>query len=189
MEEQEATPSKCGKPLKPLIPSRPGNGTVAKRNKLGYGNNAKDDTMGNPQPSPKAPSAMDAVQRLNVGGQRRKLMHKIESGPTENVASKRNRVWLYHRYEESFEGFQQWNRMARWPTPTKHLSYLHIVVHSKSANLNHFCGASLKLRKIGCRRTSMGGLVKWNSRFPNPIPSLNDSLGIFLLWENRQGRS
>jgi hypothetical protein len=41
---------------------------VAKRKELGYGKKANDITMGNPQPSPKAPSAMDAVQRLNVGG-------------------------------------------------------------------------------------------------------------------------
>jgi hypothetical protein len=55
----EATPSNCGNPLKPLIPSISGNGYVAKRNELGYGKNSKDDTlanvkMGNPQPSPKA---------------------------------------------------------------------------------------------------------------------------------------
>ena len=55
---------------------------MAKNNKLGYSNKVKDITMGNPQPSPKA-IAMDAVQRLNVGGRQRKLMHKIKSVPLE----------------------------------------------------------------------------------------------------------
>jgi hypothetical protein len=83
MGEQEATPSNCGKPLKPLIPNQPGNGLAAKRNKLGYGKKSKDITMGNPQPSPKAQSAMDAVQRLNVGGPQQMLRHKIKSVPME----------------------------------------------------------------------------------------------------------
>jgi hypothetical protein len=39
--------------------------------------------MGNPQPSPKALCAMDAVQRLNVGGLWYKLEHKIKSTPME----------------------------------------------------------------------------------------------------------
>lgn len=38
-------------------------------NDLGYGNNARDVTMDDPQPSPTAPpGVMDAVQRLNGGG-------------------------------------------------------------------------------------------------------------------------
>jgi hypothetical protein len=46
---------------------------------------------------------MDAVQRLNVGGQRRKPMHKIKSGPVENTASKRKSQMLYPNAMESFE--------------------------------------------------------------------------------------
>lgn len=38
-------------------------------NDLGYGKNVKDVTMDNPQPSPKVVSTMDAVQRLDVGGE------------------------------------------------------------------------------------------------------------------------
>jgi hypothetical protein len=99
---QEATPSNCGKSLKLLILTCPGNRAAAKNNKLGHSKKSKDVTMGNPQPSPKA-QAMDAVQRLNVGGQKRKLMHKIKSGPVENTAPKRNSQMLYPNAKESFE--------------------------------------------------------------------------------------
>ncbi len=50
--EQEATPSNCGKPLKPLIPTLARKSQAAKTNTLGYGNKSKDGSMGNPQPSP-----------------------------------------------------------------------------------------------------------------------------------------
>ena len=49
-------------------------GACGRGNDLGYGKNASDATMDNPQPSPEASSppggakGMDAVQRLNGGG-------------------------------------------------------------------------------------------------------------------------
>jgi hypothetical protein len=123
MEEQEATPSNCGKPLKRLLPSQPGNGLVAKRKKLGYGKKVNDDTMGNPQPSPKAPSAMDAVQRLNVGGRRK--THKIESGPTE--------TWLQRGFESgcipvSRRALRDLSNEIGWPAGLLQLSILVVFV-------------------------------------------------------------
>jgi hypothetical protein len=107
---------------------------VAKNNKLGYGKNAKDSEiseMGNPQPSPKAPSAMDAVQRLNVGGPCLRVGHKIESGPTENVASRRNLQQLYPAEEESLEEYHSYDTgYACSRTPTKHLSLRILVIQS-----------------------------------------------------------
>jgi hypothetical protein len=53
----EATPSNCGKSLKLLILTCPGNRAAAENNKLRDSKKSKDFAkarMGNPQPSPKA---------------------------------------------------------------------------------------------------------------------------------------
>jgi hypothetical protein len=103
---------------------------VAKNNKLGYGKNAKDSEkseMGNPQPSPKAPSAMDAVQRLNVGGPCLRVGHKIESGPTENVASRRNLQQLYPAEEESLEEYHIHD--TGWPAGLFQLIWLSYIFY------------------------------------------------------------
>ena len=43
-------------------------------NDPGYGKNGRDATMDNPQPSPKALVAMDAVQRLDVSGENKNFI-------------------------------------------------------------------------------------------------------------------
>ena len=53
LECNSATPSNCGDVLKLLLPSSGGNTHYGQGNDLGYGKNVRDDTMGNPQPSPK----------------------------------------------------------------------------------------------------------------------------------------
>ena len=68
-----ATPSNCGKFLKPTATKLAPKGASGRGNDLGYGNSAEDTTMDNPQPSPKLESResafdTDAVQRLNGGG-------------------------------------------------------------------------------------------------------------------------
>ena len=60
-----ATCSNCGKTLKPQLPSRRVKTVGGQVNSLGYGNNAKDVTMGDPQP---ISFQMDVVQRLDVRG-------------------------------------------------------------------------------------------------------------------------
>jgi len=49
-----ATPSNCGKFLKPLILTHRGNIDGGQGNDLGYSKNSKDVTMDNPQPSSKS---------------------------------------------------------------------------------------------------------------------------------------
>ena len=60
-----ATCPNCGKTLKPQLPSRRVKTVGGQVNSLGYGNNAKDVTMGDPQP---ISFQMDVVQRLDVRG-------------------------------------------------------------------------------------------------------------------------
>ena len=63
------TLSNCGKVLKLHLPSRRSKDRGGRVNDLGYGNNGGDETMGNPQPSPKcSPEHTDAVHRLNGSG-------------------------------------------------------------------------------------------------------------------------
>jgi len=47
----EATSSNCGEVLKLYLPSPSGNRRMARVTTFGYGNNDKDITMDNPQPS------------------------------------------------------------------------------------------------------------------------------------------
>jgi len=65
-----ATLSNCGDTIKSfgyqVIEETINDGLV---NNQGYGNNVKDVTIGNPQPSPINNNNMDAVHRLNVSGQ------------------------------------------------------------------------------------------------------------------------
>jgi hypothetical protein len=102
MEEQKATPSNCGKPLKPLIPTCL---ETEQRPRITNLDKVKSQRMEQwaIRSQVLKRKAMDAVQRLNVGGQRRKPMHKIKSGPVENTASKRKSQMLYPNAIESFE--------------------------------------------------------------------------------------
>ena len=104
---RKATPSNCGKFLS-NIRYRPGIERLVQRHQgetRGYGKNSYG--RDNPQPSPKAPSgAMDAVQRLNVGGSRflRKPRHKIESVPVETRSERGIMICCKPSHEESFQG-------------------------------------------------------------------------------------
>jgi hypothetical protein len=75
-----ATSSNCGKSLKLSLPSGRSKGPRGQGNDRGYGNNVKDATMGDPQPSPTPETSRvgpgrDAVQRLNGDGSR--LEHSV----------------------------------------------------------------------------------------------------------------
>ena len=50
-----ATSSNCGEFLKPSATKQPPKGDCGRGNDLGYGNNALDATMDDPQPSAKGP--------------------------------------------------------------------------------------------------------------------------------------
>ena len=65
--ESPATPSNCGEFLKLSATKQALKGACGRGNDLGYSNNAPDDTMDNPQPSPTS-SDTDAVQRLDGDG-------------------------------------------------------------------------------------------------------------------------
>jgi hypothetical protein len=78
-----ATPSNCGKFLKPALPSGRRKAVRGRGNDLGYGKNALDATMDDPQPSPKSGPLrpdMGAVQRLNGGGFRRERVLRTPPG-------------------------------------------------------------------------------------------------------------
>jgi len=68
---------------------------------------------------------MDAVQRLNVGGQKCKLMPKIESVHVETRLTRGISIGYHPYWKESWLGFlaaNARNRIKRWRTATKLLT-------------------------------------------------------------------
>ena len=85
-----ATPSKCGEPLKLVLPCRLPKGSLQPWSHQGYGYKGRDAPMGNPQLNPTGHFATrDEVHRLDVGGRSMNGRLRYSRPPAARLARRR----------------------------------------------------------------------------------------------------